>query len=182
MKRRCVEVEFLSLHFSPSSLSSRKSKERAAGARSLARLPVVALMSAYDTPSPAQGRRINNNGGGGSSNAAFETPASVASASQQALTNGFDSDASLSSVGALTRDLPPFASSPPIEAVVFAWGEGAESVEKEKERNGLELPFFCPFPFDLNLDPLDLSLASLCRAPSLSLSLKHTPLKLLGFL
>ena len=90
-------------------------------------------MSAYDTPSPAQGRRMNsnNNGGGGGGNTAFETPASRATSHHRSSepvnsTNGFDSDASLSSVGALTRDLPSYASSPPIEAVVFAWGERAE--------------------------------------------------------
>jgi len=85
-------------------------------------------MSAYDMPSPAQGRSRGNTNGA-SAATAFETPASGGGASNrqshhhrssEANTNGFDSDASLSSVGALTRDLPPYASSPPIEAVVFA--------------------------------------------------------------
>ena len=33
------------------------------------------------------------------------------------------SDASRGSVGALARDLPAYARAPPVEAVVFAWGE-----------------------------------------------------------
>ena len=109
-------------------LSHLPKEEEQQGARSLSRSLARSLapMSAYITPSPAQGRR--NNGGGGST--AFETPASGALSqhhrSSETINNGFDSDASLSSVGALARDLPPYASSPPIEAVVFAWGERDE--------------------------------------------------------
>jgi len=123
-----VNVAFSSSFFLFLSLTSRKRKSSKALARSLALSLARSLapMSAYITPSPAQGRR--NNGGGGST--AFETPASGALSqhhrSSETINNGFDSDASLSSVGALARDLPPYASSPPIEAVVFAWGERDE--------------------------------------------------------
>ena len=106
----------------------------------------LAPMSAYVTPSPSQGRRNNRNGGGGNSTALDHR------SSEPSNSYAFDSDASLSSVGALTRDLPPYASSPPIEAVVFAWGEREL---REKERKGFGLIEIDPAFFsDLDLRPL----------------------------
>lgn len=72
------------------------------------------------------------------------------------MTNGFDSDASLSSVGALTRDLPPYASSPPIEAVVFAWGEKRErelSKRVERKRMNFDSAFSWTSTLSLSLSP-----------------------------